>query len=638
MIKSIDKEKILFYILAVLVSLVMLFLSFSRVFDEFEYSTLDFRYKIRPAQPVDEKIVIIEVGDDSIDKIGKWPFPRNYHALLTKALKSAGVETIVFDIFFSETNEGDEAFADAVKEAGNVYIPYVFELDRDNPDKSKLYATGYAAPLIKPLADAALGTGFVNVKPDQDGKVRRIPPFIEYEGKYYPNLTVLIALNNLDYSFDNVKIIPGKKMIVDDDLVIPLGYESSMLVDYPDVWGSAFKHYSYVDVLQSYLADVTGQKPVINLKNLKGTVCFIGLTATASPDAHPSPMEPLYPGIGVHTSVYNSILENEFIFRLNKWWNLLLIIVVWFITAYSTVHSRKRFAFLSIVTVMLFYVILAISFFWNLGIWVDVFYPLLSIGIIYAIFTFKKYVTELRKREVIEKELYIAKDIQQSFLPTEIPDVGGLEVSVKMVTALHVGGDLYDIVKLDDNRLGVMLGDVSGKGVPAALYMAKVVSVFKTFVKEGSPTEVLKMVNDRLCADSSSGLFVTLTFMDIEPGINKIKQAIGGHMPTMVIAPDGTVQFLDVTEGMPLGMIECDFAPGEHEYQKGSIFVLYSDGVTEAMNTRGEMFEEERLSALGTTLAGCSAEEVVDAIHMEVTAFAGKAKQHDDITVMAIKT
>jgi len=109
-------------------------------------------------------------------------------------------------------------------------------------------------------------------------------------------------------------------------------------------------------------------------------------------------------------------------------------------------------------------------------------------------------------------------------------------------------------------------------------------------------------------------------------------------MPTMVIAPDGTVQFLDVTEGMPLGMIECDFAPGEHEYQKGSIFVLYSDGVTEAMNTRGEMFEEERLSALGTTLAGCSAEEVVDAIHMEVTAFAGKAKQHDDITVMAIKT
>ncbi|MFC1548899.1 CHASE2 domain-containing protein [Candidatus Omnitrophota bacterium] len=637
-LKRFDTPQVVsFGLLVFLVALLLIF-SYSRVFDEFEHSVLDFWYKARPPLPVKNDIVIIEVGDDSIEGIGKWPFPRNYHALLTRALKSSGVKTIIFDIFFSEHTEGDEAFAGAVKAAGNVYIPYVFDIESGVAGRTHVTAKKFAAPLVDVLKKEVKGSGFVNVEPDIDGKVRRIPPFIEYEGKYYPHLTFNAALNERGYEFEDIEIIPGDKIVVDEGFVIPLNNDSSILVNYPATWGKAFRHYSYVDIIQSYLADITGQKPRIDLKELKDTICFIGLTATASPDAHPSPMEPLYPGIGVHTSLYNSIMENIYLRRMNKWGNLFILIVVWIITGFVTARSPRKVAMLSIFLIVVAYLFVAMVLFWPLGIWVDVFYPLVTIAAIYLIVTLKKYMVEIQKRELIEKELDIAKGIQQSFLPRKIPSVGGLDISAKMLTAKQVGGDLYDVIHLDGEKIGVMLGDVSGKGVPAALYMAKVVSVFKTMVREGTPAEVVRQVNDSLIAESDSGLFVTLVYSIFDTSNNTLEFAIGGHNPTLLIEPDGNLELLNVDEGIPLGMMESGFSGARREYKPGSIFVLYTDGVTEAMNQENEMFGQERLMGLASLLKGCSAEEVVDAILGAVTEFEGKDRQHDDITVMAIIT
>lgn len=635
--KLFDKTKIISFVIGAFVVGLFLSLSYSRVFDEFEYSTFDFRYRLRPPQDVDKNIVIIEIADDSIEKLGEWPFPRKYHALLIKALKSSGVKTVIFDIFFSEKTDDDVEFTEAVGEAGNVYFPYVFDLDTANPDTTRVFASGYIAPLIKVLEENAKGTGFINAESDIDGKIRRVPPFIEYNGTFSPHITVRAVLNNLGYEFDKIEIFPGERIVADKNLIIPLGEDSSVVVNYPAVWGKAFRHYSYIDIIQSYLSDMTGQKPLVDLSELEGAVCFIGLTATASPDVLPSPLEPLYPGVGVNASIYNSILKKSFLIRLNRWWNLGILFIIGFLTAYITRRSRKRFALASIFLIMAVYVFVAVLSFWIFGIWIDIFYPLIAIAAVYIIFTFKKYVTEIYKREVLEKELNIAKDIQLSFLPREMPRVGGIEISASMLTARQVGGDLYDFVQLDDNRLGVMIGDVSGKGVPAALYMAKVVSVFKTFVREDSVMEVVKNVNNRLVAESASNLFVTLTYMVFDTKTNSTDFTICGHLPTLLIEPDGNVELLNVEKGMPLGILECDFSHGKREYKPGSIFILYSDGVTEAMNAREEMFDEERLVKLAKTLKGISAKEVVDAVHKAVLNFAGKTKQYDDITVVAIK-
>ncbi|MFH1877996.1 MAG: PP2C family protein-serine/threonine phosphatase, partial [Candidatus Omnitrophota bacterium] len=291
-----------------------------------------------------------------------------------------------------------------------------------------------------------------------------------------------------------------------------------------------------------------------------------------------------------------------------------------------------------IVLIITLYLAAALIAFWPFRIWVDVFYPVFTVIGVYIVFTMKKYVTEMHKREILEKELDIAKNIQQSFLPSEIPSVGGLDINVKMLTARQVGGDLYDILQLDENRLAVMLGDVSGKGVPAALFMARVVSVFKTYAGKGTgAAEVLAKVNERLVAESGSGLFVTLTYKIFDVRAGTVSFAIGGHMPTLLITPGGKVEFLDTEEGLPIGMIESGFSEKNMEYEPGSIFVLYTDGVTEAMNARGEMFGKDRLESLAKKLNGMPAREVVDAIHKAVSDFAGKAKQYDDITVMAVK-
>ena len=421
--KDLNKARVVYSAIGALLVIFLLLLSYTRIFDVFEHNTLDLRYKLRPLQKVDKNIVIIEISDDSIEKLGEWPFPRNYHALLIKALNSAGAKAIIFDVFFSEKREGDEDFSKALKEADNVYTPYVFDLDFSNPDKRIFHAKGYMAKLIEGLKGKAKGSGFINVVPDPDGKIRRVPAFVEYNSSIYPHLTVLVSLNYLGYSFQDINPVPGKELVVEEDFVIPLLSDSTILVNYPGQWGKSFRHYSFIDVIQSYLAEITGQEPEIDLSQFKDAVCFIGFTATASPDAHPSPLEPIYPGVGVHASIFNSMASKSFLHRMNKWWNMAILLFVCSITGFITFRVKKRFSFASIVIIMASYSVMAFVFFWPFGIWVDLFYPLTIIPVIYIICMFKKYVDETQKRELLEKELDIAKDIQQSFLPSDVSKV-----------------------------------------------------------------------------------------------------------------------------------------------------------------------------------------------------------------------
>jgi Ca2+/Na+ antiporter len=446
-----------------------------------------------------------------------------------------------------------------------------------------------------------------------------------------------VALNDLGYTIDDTVLDENNRLEVAGEFNIPLGIYSSMMVNYPDSWGKAFRHYSYLGIIQSYLADVTGQEPSMDLEELEGSVCFIGFTATASPDAHPSPLHPQYPGIGVHTSIYNSIMNRSFLTRLSRWWNLLILVLLWGITAYITHRVSKRYAIISMISVMIAYSIIAFICFWPFGVWIDMFYPLVTMLGLYVVITFRKYIVETQKREVIEKELNIARDIQRSFLPSHITHSEALDISVNMNTARQVGGDLYDIVELSENRTAVMLGDVSGKGVPAALYMAKAVSVFKTFVRDDAPADILTRINERLVSESASNLFVTMVCTIFDTDTRSVTYAIGGHLPTLLVRPSGEVELLDVEEGMPLGMIESDFSPGRADYEPGSLFLFYSDGVTEAMNLKDEMFGQERLVKLAGTFAGLSSADAVKRVQKAVDEFAGKAPQHDDITVLAVK-
>jgi serine phosphatase RsbU (regulator of sigma subunit) len=241
----------------------------------------------------------------------------------------------------------------------------------------------------------------------------------------------------------------------------------------------------------------------------------------------------------------------------------------------------------------------------------------------------------------LRRELDIAGSIQGALLPHALPaavTAGRFDVAAKMIPAREVGGDFYDYFLIDDDRLGFVVGDVSGKGVAAALYMAVSRTLLRATALRGlDPGECLRLVNDRLCGDTDSGLFVTISYGVLDTRTGEIAYATGGHPPPFLMTVTGAVRELPKVEGTVLGMLEdLDFGSGHDRLAPGERLVLYSDGVSEAENEAQVQYTPEGLGEFLTDLSAGSAEGVADAVVASVYEFAGTAPQGDDITVLAL--
>lgn len=247
-----------------------------------------------------------------------------------------------------------------------------------------------------------------------------------------------------------------------------------------------------------------------------------------------------------------------------------------------------------------------------------------------------------RTKELIESELSVARDIQMSIVPKifpPFPERPELDVYAVLEPAKEVGGDLYDFFLLDEDHLCFTVGDVSGKGVPASLYMA----VTKTLIKakadiELSPDEILYRVNNELCEDNDSGMFVTdfLGILNIPSG--DLVFSNGGHNIPYLIRQNGALEALPKLPGMALGVMEeFEYFSAGVKVQAGDSLVLYTDGVTEAMNPAGELLTEQRLEDILREINGKTAKEEVGHILHCTRQFINGADQSDDITILAIK-
>lgn len=631
-----QKTKVLKILFLLLVFAAVGLTSYFRIFDAFELETLDLRFRARPAQKQNEDIVIIEISEDSISEIGRWPFNRDFHAALIDILAEYQVRLIVFDVLFSDRSDNDSALIDSTERAGCVYYPYVFRLDED---KKPLR---FEAKPIRELEQASYGSGHINIIRDLDGKSRRVPLYFEYENRYSPHLTFLAVCDYLGVSQEQVLIKKGKFIRITPRIKIPVDNKYQMMINYAGSWKEAFIHYSYVDIFRSYSQLKKGKKPLIDLDSLKGKVCFIGLTAAAGlHDLSPMPLESGYPNVGVHANIFNSILENTFIVRVNKFINLIILLAILIIISFVTLKTRTSLSVYLVSVILIAYIIAGFILFIFFGIWIDLFYPLLVYILLYLSLIFLKYILELHKRQLIEKELDLAREIQNGFLPLELPRRRTLSIAAIMSPARHVGGDLYQFVDYGQERIGIAVGDVSGKGVPAALFMAKTISELKFQTKDTiSPSLILSKLNDSLCLESKAGFFVTVSYAVIDEKERKITLSDGGHLPVLLKKEDTQeVMFLKVDGGMPLGLMEkVDFSQKEFRFSSGDVIVFYSDGITEAKNSRKEEFGQKRLV---NTLKMCGAEksslEILRVIEREVKRFTGKMPQHDDMTIVVIK-
>jgi len=242
-------------------------------------------------------------------------------------------------------------------------------------------------------------------------------------------------------------------------------------------------------------------------------------------------------------------------------------------------------------------------------------------------------------------ELAIAAEIQQSFLPRIIPRVEGFDVAGKCVMAKEVGGDFFDIipfevVALGRHRMGVLIADVSGKGIPAALFMALsriIVRVNATWHRD-EPALAIHDANNLIAADSTVGMFVTLFYGILDHENHSITFVNAGHNPPILFhAADRTISELEIT-GMAMGAVEnTEYRSVICPLQPGDVMVLYTDGITEGNNENGEMYGEARLQEIIRSSVDLPADEILARILDDMKKFCGSVPQFDDITLMVIR-
>jgi sigma-B regulation protein RsbU (phosphoserine phosphatase) len=238
----------------------------------------------------------------------------------------------------------------------------------------------------------------------------------------------------------------------------------------------------------------------------------------------------------------------------------------------------------------------------------------------------------------LERELAIAADIQRSFLPKEgsATERGALAVHATMIPARAVGGDFYDYFWLDEKRLGVVIGDVSGKGVPAALLMAVTRSLLRaTALRGDEPGPCLGEVNRLLLRDTATERFVTLFYAVLDSERGELCFANAGHNAPFLVRPSGAMQELNGAQLILGALPEARYSTNRLPLKCGDRLFLYTDGVTEALNPEREQFSEQRLQRLLSEAADDSPQEMIDRVVQEVRRFAADAPQSDDITTLA---
>lgn len=242
----------------------------------------------------------------------------------------------------------------------------------------------------------------------------------------------------------------------------------------------------------------------------------------------------------------------------------------------------------------------------------------------------------------VQRDLDTASRIQQKILPQNFPaypDRREFNVYAEMHTAKEVGGDFYDFFFIDPTHLGFVIGDVSGKGVPASIYMAVSRTMLKAIASQvHDPSECLSTVNSMLIPESDITTFVTVFYGILNTETGVIQYCNGGHNLPYIIKKDGTVEQVENTGGLLLGKIEpIEFQSRRIQLQSGERLLLYTDGVTEAINERDEMYEEERLESYLRNHASDLEEKLLRGIIVDVLKFINKAQQSDDITLMVLE-
>ena len=288
-------------------------------FKRLELFSLDLSFRLKGAHQCNPNIAIIEITDTDVAEIGQWPWARSWHAAMAKALSDMGAKAIYFDMLFSEPSDEreDRLLEDAVKISQKVYLPFAYHFPSTDL-KNAYFPLKRFEPYVK-------GTGAINIHPDIDGIMRRIPLVFSSEGVIEPHIVLDIGMDYLDMKIRNVTPSHVRLAGPGGELAIPTDERHQMLINWPGKWKDTFKHYSFMDILTSYKDILDNKKPTVDISGIKDSICIIGATAVGLCDIKNVPLEPAYPGLGVMASALDNIIDKNFFYIPPVWLNILIL-------------------------------------------------------------------------------------------------------------------------------------------------------------------------------------------------------------------------------------------------------------------------------------------------------------------------
>ncbi len=649
----------------------------------------------RPAY--EDVVVHVDLDDTSIQYFNDYYLSRSYHGRVVANLAAMGVAAQLHDFILAAPSNiiDDDILINAVGEAGNSYFGLAFTLSTSDAG-NKRYPThqpdiiSYLEktlwrikslqepdnlykgknPLITflPLATVSRGLGFLNMQPDQDGVFRRVPLLVHYGGAYYPSLAFRVVCDYLRVIPSDIILQPGSSITLKNalnpgegnthDLVIPIDKHGNLRINFIGPW-ERMKHYHFSDI---WRASEDQDEMELWREELSEKIVVVGQVTTGSSDVGSVPTDAAYPLSGINATVLHTILSESFIRELDgpvpviAQLFLLLVIV-----ALSFRQSAINFLSGTLFAVFLF-VAAAGFLFLKEQIIVDIVVPvlfailsLLGLQVFRALENAQILQYSEMKKGIFEKELEIGRQIQSGFFPEKLPEIQGWEIDAFFKPARQVAGDFYDVFSLAEGmRTGIVIADVCDKGVGSALFMALTRSLIRASALEDvllrkqtanlqlasidpALLRTIILTNNYIAeTHGKSNMFATLFLAVLDHETGWLHYINCGHEPPVIFNNQGRKTDLKPT-GPALGLFpDLEFKTSRIQLAPGDLLFIYTDGLTDAQNLKGDFFSKKRLLNVAYQNSG-STKSLIQNVLEAIEKYTSSAKQFDDITMLAIK-
>ena len=653
-------------------------------------ASFDAYQALAPRVPRTAPVVIVAIDEESLRRLGQWPWPRTWLARLVARVGAARPAAIGIDIFMPEVDRlspgriaglldgldptvaqklaampSNDAVLAGVLRGRPTVLAQVGVESAEGARPGGLGAPpvltvgGDPAPFVRRFAGvlrsipeidaAAAGRGLVSIEPER-GVVRRVPLL----GAVGDVLVPAFGLEMLRVAVAS----PALSVRVGRGGVEAVGVGDLLVPTEPD--GRVWLHYARPDPARFVsAADVLAGR--VAPDRFQDRLVLIGATAFGLSDYQATPVTDQMAGVEIHAQLLEGIFEGALLTRppLARALELVILAAAGLLLVFAVPRLRPRVSAALLLGVIVVVLALGFAAYHTRGLLVDAATPALGLAVLYtAMLAVTLTETESRRRALrrqveqqreaaarLAGELEAARRIQMGTLPRPsvvFPAERRFDLYARLDPAREVGGDLYDFFFLDADHLFFMIGDVSGKGLPGSLFMAISKALYKSTAlrRHGQVAAMMREADGEISRDNAEGLFVTVLAGILDARTGALEYCSAGHEPPLLLPRAGRpLSRLTEGGGPPLCAVDgFDYAAASHPLEPGDALCLITDGITEAARADGELYGRSRLEALLAGLdVGKTAGEIGDAIRHDVAAFTGDAEASDDMAVLVLR-